>query len=103
MRGQLTLEFMLVMAATLALTAMLAADVLAERASVEGKAGEAWSILRAEAGARAVEAALHGGWDVQQAAAGPGYRIESGRLHIPEAGKMIEIGGAFIAERDEPV
>ena len=103
MRGQLCIEFLLVILATLVMLSAMAGAMLSQRESAERRADEFMRINEAEGVARAVEAGLHGAGSLSSGPFGIGYRIEAGALHSSSGGEAIEVRGVFIADPDEPV
>lgn len=103
MRGQLSLEFLLSMLATLVLVSAMAGAILSQREAVGLRAAELGEITSAESAARAVEAGMRGGGSISAGPLGLGYRIEGGAFHHMSDGKAVEIRGVFFADPDEPV
>ena len=104
MHGQASVEFLMLFTATLAVIAVLAAALLAQRGGIEAKAADVELIARAEAAAQAVEAMLNSGvsmsFDFREE--GVEYAVEGNRFHVIHDGKVIEIGGVFSGNATEP-
>lgn len=103
-RGQAAPEFMLLFAATLAATCILAAALLAEREAALGKREGIERINRAEAAARAVEAMLNSGVRMSFDFSEEGVRhgVEDGRLHVAYGDRVIEVWGVYSGNATEP-
>ncbi|MEW6035027.1 MAG: hypothetical protein AB1529_00300 [Candidatus Micrarchaeota archaeon] len=105
MRGQATIEFMLVFALSLAAVSLIAASLRSMDEGLRGKADDLEQISRAEAAARALEAMHNAGgrmtFDFREE--GVSYSVERGRFHSSHEGKVIEIGGVFENDDSEPV
>jgi hypothetical protein len=105
MKGQATIEFMLIFALSLAAVSLLASSLVSMDSTLKGKAGDIEQISRAEAAARAIEAMHNAGgrMDFDFREEGISYSIEGGRFHSSHEGKVIEIGGVFENDGAEPV
>lgn len=100
MKGQLSLEFMLIFAATIILIAALCMALDAGAAAARIKSAEMDRARLAESAARSAESRLNDGLPLGNET--PGRRIENGRFYVPAEGRLIEIGGVFVYG-DEPV
>lgn len=105
MKGQATLEFLLVSGATLVLLSLLAASLAAEESLLRDRAEELGAVTKAEAAARAVECMLNGGGGMEFDFRREGvyHSVENGHFHASCDDRMIEIGGVFRDDRSEPV
>ncbi len=105
LRGQVSLEFLLIFTATLAVVSMMAAAIIAQSEAAEGKIGEAEAINKAGCAAAAVEAVLDagGGMEFDFRDEGISYSVEKGKFHVRYRGKMIEVKGVFADDGAEPV
>ena len=105
MRAQATVEFLFVFAATMVVISMLAAAVLAQHESSQEKAGDMERIHKAESAARAVEAWMNTGIDMEFDfhKEDISYRIEGNSFHVTHKGNVIEIRGIFKGDDVEPL
>jgi len=105
MRGQASVEFLLMFTATLALISMLASAILSQNDSAKAKLDDFALINMAEGSARAIEAIERSGSDMRLDLNDERvrYRIENGRFYVEHEGKLIEVGGVFSEDDAEPV
>ena len=105
MKAQATVEFLLIFAATVAVTSMFAAAILAQQEKAEGKMDDLERIHKAESAARAVEAWMNTGIDMgfNFRKENISYRIEGNAFHVTHEGNVIEVDGVFGGEDIEPL
>ena len=105
MKGQASIEYLIIFGASLALVSILAISLGEEEAMLRGKSDDMQMGLRCEAAARAIESSLSSGAQMRFdfVKEGVRYSIEGGRFHAAYKGKTIEIGGLFIYDQAEPV
>ena len=103
--GQVSVEFLLMFTAALALISMLASAILSQNDSAKTKLDDFAMINLAEGSARAVEAVERSGSDMRLDMHDERvrYRIENGRFYVEHEGKLIEVGGVFSEDDAEPV
>jgi archaellin len=104
-KGQVTIEFLLVFAASLAVISLLAGLLILQGREIAGKAEETVKISRAESAARAAEVAYRSGGElsVDFRDEDVSHSVENGRFHVEHDGRLIEIGGVFYDDAAEPV
>jgi len=104
MKGQATLEFLLIFGSTLALLSLLTASLMAEESLLRDRAEQLGAVSRAESAARALECMLNsgGGMEFDFRREGVYYSVEDGHLHARYDVKMIEVGGIFREDKAEP-
>lgn len=104
-RGQVSLEFLFLFGATLAVVMVLAGALIAHEKVVSGKIDDVERVSAAESAARAVEAALNSGSDMRFGFREEGiyYSVEQGRFHVVHEGKAIEVAGVFLDDSASPV
>lgn len=105
MKGQISLEFLFLFCATLAVVTALAGAVIMHEKAVEGKMDDLERVAAAESAARAVEAALNSGSDMRFGFREEGiyYSVENSRFHMIHEGKAIEVAGVFLGDDAKPV
>lgn len=104
MKGQATIEYLMIFSTTLALLSLLATALATEEASLRDKAEDLEMAVKADSAARALESALNsGGIQFDFRDEGVYYSVEHGRFHAHHEGKLIEVGGVFRDSKDEPV
>lgn len=105
MKAQVTVEFLLVFTATLAVMSMLAAAVLAQHEKAKGKTDDLECINSAESAARAVEAWLNTGIVMEFSFydENVSYRIEGNSFHVTHESNVIETEGVFREDKHEPL
>jgi hypothetical protein len=104
-RGQVTVEFLLIFGASLALISILAASLSAEEKAARDRGADIEMIMKAESAARAIEAMMHASADMKFDFREEGiyHSVEGGIFHASYQGKVIEIRGVFIYDKAEPV
>ncbi|MFH0737152.1 MAG: hypothetical protein V1827_00545 [Candidatus Micrarchaeota archaeon] len=105
MKGQATIEFLLIFALSLGAISLLVAPLMAADGAMKGRAEDLEMIGKAEAAARAVEAMHYAGgvmgFDFRKE--GIQHSVENGRFHASGRGKTMEVEGVFYVDRTEPI
>ncbi|NYZ74414.1 class III signal peptide-containing protein [Candidatus Micrarchaeota archaeon] len=104
-RGQISVEFLLLFGATLAVVMVLAGALIAHEKAARDKIDDVERINAAESAARAVEAMLNSGSDMRFDFRDENifYSVEQGKFHIVHEGKAIEVGGVFADDDSKPI
>ncbi len=93
LRGQATIEFLLIFATTLAVIALITGALLSLKNSVDTQTKQMKEVLETEDAARAAEIASRFDGEVDFKI---GYhRVENDRFLVPYKSGIIEIGGLF--------
>jgi hypothetical protein len=105
MRGQVTVEFLLLFGVSLAVVSALAIALIAHEGSARNKIDGMERINAAESATRAVEAMLNSGSDMRFDFRDEDiyYSVEQGKFHVIYEGKAIEVGGVFADDDSKPV
>ena len=104
MRGQATLEYIVIFGATIAIISIIAASLAAEGTVLRDRAGELEMAVKAESAARAVESMLRcGDMELDFREEGVYHSVEHGRFHARCGDRMTEVGGVFRHDASEPV
>ncbi|MBI5046922.1 hypothetical protein HZC07_04300 [Candidatus Micrarchaeota archaeon] len=105
MRGQASIEFLVIFLVTLALVSFLITFLSSQKTSAQNILDSIKNIKKSEGAARAIEAlysnSIPMNFDFLEE--NISYRVEGNEFLVWYSGQVIEVGGVFIENKFEPV